>query len=93
MSDSVIVIDGPSRGQVVTARGQTHRFTAVAGVPSDTASADLYAGIETVVYYVHIYAMMGRLLRVASVRPVLEEIREADLFETLASDKAKDAAR
>ena len=89
MKAKVIVVDGPSRGEVYET--DAHRFLAMDTRPD--ATTILGTIIKEVTYHVHRYLFLGRMLRLASVEYDSNKISELDLFEVLASDKAKDAAR
>jgi hypothetical protein len=92
MMNIVLVVDGPARGTVREVKG--HRFTVIdtppiqvnPPPPMDTIS------MNQVMYHVHKLFVFGRFIRVASVQSLAEWISEDDVFEQIASDKAKDAS-
>lgn len=81
----ILVIDGPSRGQVV--ESTSLRFLAVVGSP-----LALGENLRQVTYHVHKFYIGGRLIRLASTSVLSEDISEHDVFEFVVSDKAKEAA-
>jgi hypothetical protein len=85
MTNKVIVVDGPARGQVLET--DQHRFLAL----DDPMLGPGPETIRQVTYHVHKFLLLGRMLRIASTRLMSEQISNVDLFEALASDKAKDA--
>jgi hypothetical protein len=87
MNDQVLVIDGPARGEVLTTKATC--FQAMAPM-SMIASAD--SMIRQMTYYVHRFYLCGRMIRIASLKLLVDDIRPEDAFEYIASDKAKEAA-
>jgi hypothetical protein len=47
---------------------------------------------DPITYHVHKFILCGRMLSIASVHVLMEDISQQDAFEYIASDKAKDAA-
>ena len=80
----VLVIDGPARGQIYDAR--SHRFLAV------DSSFDNLGDIKEVVYHVHKFIIVGRMIRLASTSAMSDEISDENVFELIMSDKAKEVA-
>jgi hypothetical protein len=76
----VLIVDGPARGEVREIN-KGHRFTvAVPGV-------DHYRQVD---YHIHQYQFMDRILLLASVYLIPDQISTDSVFEAIASDKAKD---
>ena len=87
MNDQVLVVDGPSRGQVLTTKAI--RFQAMAPI---TMMAPADGTVRQLTYYVHRFYLCGRLIKIASLKILVDDIKPQDAFEAIASDKAKEAA-
>ena len=92
MSRKVILVDGPERGRIVDCDGS---FFCVArpkvNFPWSLAEAEqALPNFDQITYHIHRVALFGRLVWVGSTRM---EPNNADLFEALASNDAKDLVR
>jgi hypothetical protein len=87
MNDQVLVIDGPARGDVLTTKA--HRFQAMAPATMLT-HAD--SSVRQLTYHVHKFYLCGHMIRIASLKLSVDDIKPQDAFEAIASDKAKEAA-
>jgi hypothetical protein len=52
----------------------------------------LQEGIEPTTYHVHKFLIAGRLINLASIELISENVSLPDVFELIVSDKAKEAA-
>jgi hypothetical protein len=81
----VLVIDGPARGRLYEV--SSHRFLVSTDMP-----IEMLGDIQQVSYNVHKFIMCGRMIRIASIQALSENISDVDAFEAIASPSAKDAA-
>jgi hypothetical protein len=79
----VLIVDGPCRGQVMPQKG--YRFLA-------TGPLSALQEIEPTTYHVHKFLIAGRLINLASIELISENVSLPDVFELIVSDKAKEAA-
>lgn len=89
-------VDGFAKGE--TFPGEDCGMTICMARPRELSVEDMTEGFDPyadpfdeVIYYVHRFAFFNRAIRVASIHPVGAAILHEDLFDVLASDKAKAA--
>lgn len=93
MSRKVIIVDGPVRGRIVDCDGPVYCVAKAAGLfPWSLAEAEQpLPSFEQITYHIHRVLLFGRMVYVGSTR--VNQPHEADLFEALASNDAKDLVR
>ena len=93
MSRKVILVDGPARGRIVDCDGPIYCVAKPAvNFPWSLAEAEqALPSFDQITYHIHRVALFGRLVWVGSTR--LDQPNNADLFEALASNDAKDLVR
>jgi len=79
-----LFIDGPARGELrdigLHSTEVVLERTSVLTEPTEW------------VYHVHHFRLLNRVIRIASIQLDIQKIKDNDVFEMIASDKAKDAA-
>ena len=78
-----LLIDGPARGELRDIERYSTKVlerTSVLTEPTEW------------VYHVHHFRLLNRVIRIASIQLDIQKIKDNDVFEMIASDKAKDAA-
>ena len=83
---SVLIVDGPCRGQIWPTKN--YRFL----VPGTGGYLRPEQEVEPTTYHVHKFLIAGRLINLASIELISENVSLPDVFELIASDKAKEAA-
>jgi hypothetical protein len=79
----VLLIDGPERGNVIEMK-RSHIVLPTFAGGNDT--------VDTTTYHAHQFRLLNRVLHVASIHLLTEGIDPDNLFDLIASDKAKMAA-
>lgn len=87
----VLVIDGPARGTVREIKDV--RFKVLTR-PVLSIHMPFDAPLEPpeVTYHVHKFYLCDRLIRMASIHTIVDDIKPSDAFEAIASPAAKEAA-
>lgn len=80
-----LVIDGPKCGDLIETTSM--RYVAVT-IPNNHK-----VNLVQTPYYIHAFNLCGRIINIASIKLLVEDISPGDAFNALASDKAKRAAR
>jgi hypothetical protein len=82
----VLAVDGPLRGRVYTVTKGTHFL-----YHDMPPLASLEGEIKALVYNVHRYVLINRVILLASLCNLADEISTEDVWEAIVSDRAKDA--
>jgi hypothetical protein len=77
-----LFVDGPVRGS--TRDIGASRASLLVGTGPDN--------IDRVIYNVHQFVLLNRVIRIASIHPLVDDIHLDDAFEFITSDMAKEAA-
>jgi hypothetical protein len=78
----VLLVDGPERGNVIEMKDNHIVLPTFAG----------HDDIQNTIYHAHQSQLLGKVLRVASIHLIANNIDPDNLFDLIASDKAKIAA-